>query len=414
MITKYEFMRKSTISLLFLFFSLALFSQNGLEQIKTDIELLSSDEMEGRETATKGETFAAGYIASKFASIGLQYVGDNYYWQDFEYRPRINPHSTKSDTTKAAKTSRNVVGYIDNGAENTIILGAHYDHLGHGDEGSLHAAKDGQIHNGADDNASGVALIIWLADELQKKQYNNSNYLFIAFSGEEKGLLGSNYYAKNPMMPLENVNFMLNFDMVGRLRTDKGLAVNGVGTATEWKGIIEKANSENLKLILSESGIGPSDHTSFYLQNVPVLHFFTGQHEDYHKPSDDFDKVNFEGVVQVGELVSKIILTSLSEERLNFQKTKEEKSNTPRFTVTLGVMPDYLYDGEGMRIDGILEDRPAQKAGLKKGDVVVKLGDIKVDGMQTYMEALSKFKKGDKTTVLIKRAEESIEEDIEF
>ena len=382
--------------------------------VKQIVETLSADEFEGRETGELGGSMAAGYIYAQFQMLGLEPSSEGTYRQEFVYRPRINPHSTKSDTSKPGKRTANVLGKIDNGAKHTIIIGAHYDHLGHGDEGSLHAAKDGQIHNGADDNASGVALVIWLAKELQADQYKNNNYLFIAFSGEEKGLLGSNFYAKNPTMDLSTVNFMINFDMVGRLNDDKGLAINGVGTSKEWKDIIEKSNANGLKLVTTESGIGPSDHTSFYLQDIPVLHFFTGQHEDYHKPSDDADKINYEGIETIGQLVLKMVENSNEYDRLSFQKTKDEKNATPRFTVTLGVMPDYMYDGEGMRIDGVLEDRPAQKAGLQKGDVVVQLGDYEVDGMQSYMEALSKFKKGDKTKVKVKRGEEMIEEDLQF
>jgi len=413
-VDQFNSMKKVVILAVLAAFSIPLIAQETSQRITQDIQFLSSDQLEGRETGSPGAAIAAGYIASRFQSLGLNGISNDFYFQEFAYRPRLNPHSTKTDTTQPGKTARNVVGYLDNKAATTIVIGAHYDHLGHGGEGSLHAAKDGQIHNGADDNASGVALVLYLADQLSAEKYKKSNYLFIAFSGEEKGLLGSNYFAKNPLLDLNTVNYMLNFDMVGRFHEDKGLAVNGVGTASEWKTIIEKSNKNSLKLIQSESGIGPSDHTSFYLQDIPVLHFFTGQHEDYHKPSDDADKINYDGVEIIGGLVEEIIAESLFQDRLTFQKTKEEKNSTPRFTVTLGVMPDYLYDGDGMRIDGIIEDRPAQKAGLQKGDVVVQLGDISVDGMQTYMEALSKFKKGDQTKVKIKRDKEIIEADIKF
>lgn len=414
MTTKIDFMKKILLTALSFVVVLQLFAQNVPSSVQKDIEFLSSDQLEGRETATQGAALAAGYIAARYQMLGLKEPSNGSYFQEFIYRPRLNPHSTKTDTTKPGALARNVVGMIDNGAETTIIIGAHYDHLGHGDEGSLHAAKDGQIHNGADDNASGIALLLLLAEELKEDEYKSSNFLFIAFSGEEKGLLGSNYFAKNSLVDLSKVNYMLNFDMVGRLREDKGLAINGVGTAVEWKTILEKSNEDQLKLVTTESGIGPSDHTSFYLQNVPVLHLFTGQHEDYHKPSDDATLINYQGIAQVGELVEELIEESLKNDKLTFQKTKEEKSDAPRFTVTLGVMPDYLFDGEGMRIDGVLEDRPAQKANLQKGDVVIQIGDYKVEGMQSYMQALSKFTKGDKTTVKVKRGEETLEVELEF
>ena len=404
-------MKRFFLSLLIGSALLQLNAQN-VSQIQKDVEFLSSDDLQGRETASPGAAMAAAYIMSRYQDLGLKAANNGSFFQEFTYRPRLNPHSTKADTTKEGGIARNVLGMIDNGADQTIIIGAHYDHLGHGDEGSLHAAKDGQIHNGADDNASGVALLLLLAEELQEDEFKNSNFLFIAFSGEEKGLLGSNYFAKNPLIDLNKVNYMFNFDMVGRFQSDKGLAVNGVGTATEWKALLEKANEEDLKLILSESGIGPSDHTSFYLQDLPVLHFFTGQHEDYHKPSDDADKINYEGIDQIGELIDDLVEESLKGNKLTFQKTKEEKKSTPRFSVTMGVMPDYLYDG--MRIDGIIEDRPAQKAGLQKGDIVIQLGEVAVDGMMSYMEALSKFKTGDVTRVKVKRGEELIEAEIHF
>lgn len=407
---------KRFFSLLSLFLCLVLASQVHSQEanFKPYVEFLADDALEGRETGTIGAAVAAGYIAAEFQHLGLKPIAAKGFFQEFTYRPRLNPHSTKTDTTKPGVIARNVIALLDHGAKKTVVIGAHYDHLGHGGEGSLHAAEDGQIHNGADDNASGVAMLIYLAQELKKEQYGGSNYLFIAFSGEEKGLLGSNFYAKNPVQDLQTVKYMLNFDMVGRMSEDKGLIINGVGTASEWEGLVEKSNKQSIKLTTTKSGIGPSDHTSFYLQDLPVLHFFTGAHEDYHKPSDDADKINYQGMQEVADLVCEIIKNADDKAALSFQKTKEEKNSTPRFTVTLGVMPDYAFGGEGMRIDGIIEDRPAQKAGLEKGDVVIQLGEHQVNGMQSYMKGLSKFKKGDKTSVKVKRGDEVIEAELQF
>jgi hypothetical protein len=310
----------------------------------------------------------------------------------------------------------NVVGLIDNQADHTIVIGAHFDHLGEGGEGSLYVGKEPQIHNGADDNASGVALLLALAEEIieDPEDFEASNYLFIAFSGEEKGLWGSNYFCKNPTVDLSKVNYMLNFDMVGRLDEEKGIAVNGVGTSPFWEKGLEEANEEELKLITSESGVGPSDHTSFYLQDMPVLHFFTGQHEDYHKPSDDAEKVNIEGIAMIQELISDLIEESLAEGKIAFTKTKDESKSTPRFKVTLGVMPDYMFRGEGMRIDGVSEGRPADKAGFQKGDVVIQMGEHQVTDMMTYMKALSKFESGDEVMVKVKREEKIVEAEVVF
>ncbi|MBL4710570.1 MAG: M28 family peptidase [Flavobacteriales bacterium] len=386
-----------------------------LQVMKADVEYLASEELEGRETGTKGERLAAEYIAERMQALGLTGKGEEGFFQTFDFTPKVNPHEEKIDTTANTITVTNVIGLIDNGVDKTVIIGAHYDHLGHGISGSLHAEKDSAIHNGADDNASGIALMLQLAENLKKeKAPKNNNYIFMAFSGEEMGLLGSNYYCKHPTVELASVNYMINFDMVGRLDTSKGFAVNGVGTFENWKGSLEAVNLENLNMIYGESGVGPSDHTSFYLQDIPVLHFFTGQHEDYHKPSDDAQKINYKGIRSLRKLVSGLVQELDSKEKLVFIKTKDDTGDTPRFTVTLGVMPDYLFQGEGMRIDGVTEDRPAFVAGFEKGDIVIQIDTLVVDGMQAYMKGLSLFEKGDSALVKVQRGEDVIEELVGF
>jgi aminopeptidase YwaD len=303
------------------------------------------------------------------------------------------------------RTGNNVVASLDHGAEYTIVVGAHYDHLGYGSEGSLHRGEPA-IHNGADDNASGTAMIVEMARALQDQPYKRFNYVFIAFSGEEKGLLGSNYYAKNPTIDLKKVSCMINFDMVGRLDPEqKTLAINGVGTSPTWNDLMGKMEIEDLKIKTTESGIGPSDHTSFYLKDIPVLHFFSGTHSDYHKPGDDEELINYDGMDQIFVYVMSLV-GGLNEhgEKLEFTKTKAEESRAvPRWKVSLGVIPDYMFEGDGMRIDGITEGRPAANAGLKEGDVVVKMGDHEVTEMMSYMRALAKFEKGDKVKVTVMR-----------
>ena len=202
-------------------------------------------------------------------------------------------------------------------------------------------------------------------------------------------------------------------DMVGRLKADSTLAVYGVGTSPIFKQTL-KAHNNKFKLVQNESGVGPSDHTSFYNVDVPVLHFFTGQHEDYHKPSDDFDKLNYNGMRTISNYIFDVITDLNDNGKLPFRKTKNESEETPRFKVGLGVIPDYLFDGKGMRIDGISEDKPAQKAGLEKGDIVVKLGDSSVTDMMSYMKVLSTFNKGDKTKVVVDRNGEKVEKEIQF
>ncbi len=385
-----------------------------INQLKKDVSFLASDELEGREIGFKGEEEAASYLAKRFEAIGLTPKGTNGYIQEFSVKPSNNPHEEIKVGEKGDSTiiGHNVVGYIDNGADNIVIIGAHFDHLGFGGISSLYKGERA-VHNGADDNASGTASIIQIA-ELLKNKNNNSNYLIVAFSGEEQGLWGSNYYSKHATIDMEKVNYMINLDMVGRLNEEKALAINGVGTSPQWKKAFEEIGDRGFKLIKKESGIGPSDHTSFYLKDIPVLHFFTGQHEDYHKPSDDAEKVNYEGMVEIVQFIDALISSLDPKEKLTFTKTKDESTRVPRFTVTLGVVPDYLYGDEGMRIDGISEGKPAQKAGLQVGDIVIKMGDTEVKDMMSYMKVLSGFKKGDTTTVVVLRKKEKIEVGIEF
>lgn len=381
--------------------------------VEKDVTYLASDDLEGRAIGTAGEELAAQYIAERFEKFGLSPMGTDGYMQVFNVKKGTNPHEEAViGDAEGGITGRNVVGYVDNGAERTVVIGAHFDHLGYGSEGSLYRGEK-SIHNGADDNASGTAAIIQLGRILKNKS-KNKNYLLLAFSGEENGLWGSNYFAKNPTIDLSKVDYMINLDMVGRMNEEKTLAINGVGTSPSWLDKIEAANTDTLKLVTSESGVGPSDHTSFYLQDLPVLHFFTGQHEDYHKPSDDSEKLNYQGVVHVVRMIERLVLSLDEEEQIAFTKTKDDSGDNPRFTVSLGVVPDYLYDGQGMRIDGVSEDKPAQKAGMQKGDIVMKLGDSTIVDMMSYMRALSAFQLGDETKVEFKRGEELKSVDIKF
>lgn len=339
-------------------------------------------------------------------------MGTDGFFQAFTVSKPSNPHEEAViGTSGEGITGRNVIAFLDKKADKTIIIGAHFDHLGMGGQGSLHRGEEA-IHNGADDNASGTAGLLALAAILKHQELNN-NVLFIAFSGEENGLWGSNYFVKNPTLDLKSVNYMINMDMVGRLNAEKSLAIHGVGTSPSFSPILNQINTEGFKLVPSESGVGPSDHTSFYLQDLPVLHFFTGQHEDYHKPGDDSEKINYEGLVGIFRYISRLVIQLDSSPKLAFTKTKDS-SDTPRFTVSMGVVPDYLYDGKGMRVDGVSEGKPAQLAGLQKGDIVVQLGDTLISDMMGYMKALSSFKKGDSTKVIVEREGKKIEVSITF
>lgn len=389
-------------------------------KMREDVSYLADDKLEGRQTGTEGETLASEYLIKRFEDLGLEPKGAEGYLQPFSFKPKTDPHKEVEFVTNADSTitGNNIIGYIDNNAKTTVVIGAHYDHLGYGGEGSLYREKDKAVHNGADDNASGVALLLHLAGRLKTKNSQSeikdkNNYLFMAFSGEEMGLLGSNFFSKNPTIDAESINYMINMDMVGRLKADSTLAVYGTGTSPIFKQTL-KSNNETFKLIENESGVGPSDHTSFYLIDIPVLHFFTGQHEDYHKPGDDSEKLNYEGMNLISDYIYTIISDLDDNGELAFRKTKNESEETPRFKVGLGVVPDYLYDGKGMRIDGTREDTPAFAAGLQKGDVVLKLGDSTITDMMSYMRALSVFNNGDEAAITVKRGQETIETKVKF
>jgi hypothetical protein len=314
------------------------------------------------------------------------------------------------------RIGHNIIGYIDNGAANTIILGAHYDHLGYGeDHNSLYTGSIPQIHNGADDNASGSAALIELSKQLKSSNLKNNNYLFIAFSGEELGLFGSKYYTEHPTVDFTKTNYMINMDMVGRLNdSTHGFTIGGYGTSPLW-GTTLTANDKYFKINFDSSGTGPSDHTSFYRKDIPVLFFFTGAHSDYHKPSDDADKINYTGELMLIKYIYSVIEKTNDKGKLAFTKTRETQAQGRRsFSVSLGIMPDYTFGGTGVRADGISEGKPAEKAGLKAGDVIIQIGDYKIPDVQGYMQVLGKFKKGDATKVTVKRGTENIVFDIIF
>jgi len=305
---------------------------------------------------------------------------------------------------KPERTGNNIAAYIDNGAPYTVIIGAHYDHLGHGEDGNtLYTGKDHPVFNGADDNASGTAAVLEVARWIKKNKLYYHNYLFINFSGEELGLLGSKAFVKNNKLDSGHIAYMINMDMVGRLNdSTHSLEVGGIGTSPVWGKLITESNKQ-FKLVFDSSGVGPSDHTSFYYEGIPVLFFFTGTHKDYHKPSDDADKINYPGEAKVITYVDELVAKMDKEPKPKFTATKLSTVGRTNFKVTLGIMPDYSFQDGGVRIDGVSDGRPAMKAGLKEGDIITQLGEYKVNGMQSYMEALSHFNKGDKTKVTVQR-----------
>ncbi len=329
----------------------------------------------------------------------------------------------KTDIGPKTRTGNNVIGYIDNAAATTIILGAHFDHLGYGEDGnSMMRNGEKQIHNGADDNASGTAALIELARLLKSSKAKQNNYLFIAFSGEELGLYGSKYFVEHPTIDLTSINYMINMDMLGRLNeASRVVTVGGYGTSPAWGEMLtisgkNKLYTSGLVFKYDSSGTGPSDHTSFYRKDIPVLFYFTGLHSDYHRPTDDFDKINYAGEMHIVKHLLSLIETSNKRSgKIVFAKTREMQTSTSaRFSVTMGIMPDYTFSGNGVRVDGVSENRPAQKAGLKTGDIIIALGEHTITSVEGYMQALSKFKKGDKTNVTYNRGGEKLSVAIEF
>lgn len=389
-----------------------VFSQASTWTIQKDIAFLSSDLTQGRMTGSDGERMSSRYIAERFAQIGLAPKGEEGYYQTFSFKAPSNPHDTKGEGDE--KTCTNVVGFLDNQAATTIIIGAHYDHLGLGGSGSGSLSTDtNEIHNGADDNASGVAALLYLAEQLKLSKLKANNYLFIGFSGEELGLFGSKHYADHPTIDLATANYMINMDMVGRL--DSVLVINGVGTSPSWKPALDDIKTKGYSITTSDSGVGPSDHTSFYRKDVPCVHFFTGQHKDYHKPTDDADLVNMEGIQQVGDYILDLIKSLNKEGKLAFMKTKDTDSGkAASFKVTLGVMPDYTFQGDGMRIDAVMDDRPAFKAGMEDGDIIIQIGETPVGNIYDYMGALANYSKGKKAIVKVKRKDKVLEKEVEF
>ncbi len=365
-----------------------------------------------------------------------------------------NPPNTLSLTTDIVRNevaAYNVVGILE-GSDRTlksevIVVGAHYDHLGLGGEGSL-APREGDIHHGADDNASGVAGMLEIARVFASERTRPRRTLvFIGFSGEEEGLLGSNYYVNNSITPLATTVAMINMDMIGRMK-DRKLIIGGVGTAKEWRDLISSGtesaamtvtataggNTNDLSagvpivvssngrtivtskptkrfdLTLQEDGYGPSDHSSFYAKQIPVLFFWTGNHPDYHKPSDTFEKINYDAEVEVLNLVAHIIrgVDSAANKPTYTQAKSDSQPRTGGFRVYLGTIPNYADSGTGLLLDGVRENSPAAKAGLKAGDRVVKIASYDVKNVYDYTYALGELKANEEYPIEVMRGSERL------
>ena len=317
-----------------------------------------------------------------------------------------------TDVVRTDVPAHNVVGVIEGSdpvlKNESIVIGAHYDHLGRGGEGSL-APRPGEIHHGADDNASGTAGVIELARIFSTQRPKLKRTLvFIAFGGEEEGLLGSNYYVNHPLMPLDKTVAMINMDMIGRMK-DRKLVIGGVGTAKEWRPLITTSANNAFELTMNEDGYGPSDHSSFYSKQIPVLFFWTGTHNDYHKPSDTSEKINYADEVRILSLVARIVSeVDSTDPRLTFTTAKSDPPRGGGFRVYLGTIPNYADSNDGLLLDGIRDDSPAAKAGLKAGDKIVKISNREVKNVYDYTYALGEMKAGQEYVIEVMRGGEKL------
>lgn len=325
---------------------------------------------------------------------------------------------------KQSVDANNVIGMLpgtDPQLKNeAIVIGAHYDHLGHGGEGSL-AVNSTEIHHGADDNASGVAAIIELARMFAAEKKNKRTLIFVAFSGEEEGLFGSNWYVNHPVFPLDKTVAMINLDMVGRLKDDK-LTIGGIGTASEWKNIVEglnlgdpprmtdtALNPQRFALQLNDDGFGPSDHSSFYGKKVPVLFFFTGTHDDYHKPTDTADKINYKGEEKIIDYIARLEgVVDRAPKRPTYTVAKSSGAGRMGFNVYLGTVPNYADSDTGLLLDGVRDGSPADKAGVKAGDRVVKLAGHDIRNVMDYTYVLGEMKADTEYEIVVVRGSEKL------
>jgi len=367
------------------------------------VRYLADDALEGRLAGSPAERCAGDFIAQRFKTLGLKAAGDGgSYFQSFALASVVNPHAPSG-------SGRNVLAWLEGSDTHLknefIVIGAHYDHLGMGAFGSTSADQTPQIHNGADDNASGVAALLDVAERLSKGKPARS-VLFIAFSGEEEGLLGSAAFASKPTRQLAQARGMINMDMVGRLGQGP-LIVYGIGTAKEWKDVVSTAAAqEKVQLTLQDDGYGASDHTSFYLKDIPVLHFFTNVHGDYHKPSDDWQKIDADGLSRVSSIVADVARTVGNKgTTLTLVKGagKPPTTESRGYGAYLGTVPDFSPVPKGVKLSGVREGSPAQQAGLLAGDVIIRFDSTEIADLQAMTDALRVRKPGDAVKIAVLR-----------
>ena len=387
-----------------------------VEDFKLRVGYLASDKLGGRSPGSKGDKLARDYMVNLFkkSSSSVQV-------QDFEV-------ITNRRTQETAVT-HNVIGVLPGNdpllKDEYVIIGGHYDTTPNPPKARKLFFDN--INNGADDNASGTAMVLELFEKYASTKNHKRTLVFILFGGEELGLLGSKFYAENPTIDLEKVQLMVNLDMVGRLDKEKNVYLGGVPTAYGFSETIKPFFEESELNVTSyehtASGVrslfSRSDHYNFYRKDIPSLFFFTGIHKDYHSPRDEADLVNYKGLKLISDLAEKVINNAANRnDRLEFKalpKLEEESEKTPaRMKVSFGVMPDYAHQGSGLKIDAVLDNRPAKNSGMKDGDVILKIQDIVVEDIYKYMEILSKIEPGSKAQATILRNDEELIIDVQF
>jgi len=374
------------------------------------LRYLAADAREGRGVGTRGLEESGAYLAARFREIGLKPGGTDGYFQPFTISPDA-PAAFHSNI--GGKSIRNVIGVLPGrsaarGGE-TIIIGAHYDHLGLGGFGAMDDPDStGKVHNGADDNASGTTAVLEVARILVHRKLDRT-VVFITFSGEEEGDLGSEYYVKHPTLPGDSIYAMLNMDMVGRLRNAR-LTANGAATAQEFPALLDSLNrtggTPRFDLQASGDGWGPSDHASFYAAKHPVLFFFTGLHEDYHRTTDDVEKIDVNGLERVASFVADVA-TALANRpgTLTFVAAPPPQMSTrgAGYGAYLGTIPDMSESPGGVRITGTRSGSPAEKAGLTAGDVITAIGSKTIGNLYDMTDALRAHQAGDTVEIVVKR-----------
>jgi len=304
-------------------------------------------------------------------------------------------------------TSLNVGGYLNNNAATTVVIGGHFDHLGFGGESSR-APGEALIHPGADDNASGTAGLLEAALFLKESNLKQNNYIFLAIGAEEIGLIGSRFFVDSEAYDIDRINYMFNLDMIGRV-TENRLDLIGTGSSPTWNNLIDAVDHGSLEVRKVSGALGGSDHSSFYAKGIPVLFFFSGIHEDYHRPTDTPDKINFEGMVETMNLVYRIIEKSEGEAKLAHSPSGSPTTQRRRTEgVSLGVMPDHAHTGIGLKVLAVIEGRPAKNAGVENGDLIIKLNNTSIEDIQIYMQVLGELRPGTTVPLKVQRGEETI------